>query len=352
MADPEQRISRAPKHDTLLSQLGDDPVQALTKSFSSADPTTRSLVEVGADDAEGVEAPLERRVAEAALSAARKIEEEGADANLTPEEEVGIEAIVLLTGRPPILIQNGSFFPPPQEWQFLEQFRQAIETSFRSVGRVEVTGHPSLDWIGTGFLVAPDVIMTNRHVAVEFSRPGAGGSWSFAMGMTPRIDYVEELGGGNVAEFTFTDVIGIHDVFDLALLRVEQESGNGVTAPEPLTIASEEPAGPNRKVYVVGYPAWDGRRNDPIEMQRIFTNIFNVKRLQPGEIIGMPAGQGIFNHDCSTLGGNSGSCVIDILTNQVVGLHFGGRYLEANRAVALWELANDPLLQSAGVNFG
>jgi V8-like Glu-specific endopeptidase len=56
-------------------------------------------------------------------------------------------------------------------------------------------------------------------------------------------------------------------------------------------------------------------------------------------------------HDCSKLGGNSGSCVIDLETNQVIGLHFGGRYLGRNSAVALWELRDDRLLKKGRVNF-
>jgi hypothetical protein len=35
-----------------------------------------------------------------------------------------------------------------------------------------------------------------------------------------------------------------------------------------------------------------------------------------------------------------------------IGLHFGGRYLEANQAVALWKLIDDPLLKKAEVRFG
>jgi hypothetical protein len=107
-----------------------------------------------------------------------------------------------------------------------------------------------------------------------------------------------------------------------------------------------------RQVYAVGYPAWDGRRNDPEHMQRIFTNVFNVKRLQPGEIIESLDTQSLFTHDCSTLGGNSGSCVVDLESHQVIGLHFGGRYLQANYAVALWNLVEDPLLLKAKVQFG
>ena len=106
----------------------------------------------------------------------------------------------------------------------------------------------------------------------------------------------------------------------------------------------------DHQVYAVGYPAWDGRRNDPQEMMRIFANVFNVKRLLPGEITQyLP--QGVFMHDCSTLGGNSGSCVVDLETHRVLGLHFGGRYLEGNYAVALWQLTGDPLLQRAQVHF-
>jgi hypothetical protein len=97
----------------------------------------------------------------------------------------------------------------------------------------------------------------------------------------------------------------------------------------------------------VGYPAADGRRNDPDEMQRIFAGVYNVKRLQPGEVRSVDGTRLV--HDCSTLGGNSGSCVVDLETAEVVGLHFGGRYLQGNNAVPLWTLADDPLLRSAGV---
>lgn len=38
-------------------------------------------------------------------------------------------------------------------------------------------------------------------------------------------------------------------------------------------------------------------------------------------------------HDCTTLGGNSGSVAFDYTGGQAVGLHFGGSYLKANYAV-------------------
>jgi glutamyl endopeptidase len=45
-------------------------------------------------------------------------------------------------------------------------------------------------------------------------------------------------------------------------------------------------------------------------------------------------------------------CVVDLDSNQVIGLHFAGRYMQYNEAVALWWLVDDPLLSRAGVKFG
>ena len=232
-----------------------------------------------------------------------------------------------------------------------ENIRANIEETFKSVGRIEVTGHPTHDWIGTGFLVADDVVMTNRHVAREFARQGPGGGWTFEQGMTASIDYVEELGATQPQEFDLTEVIGVHDTLDLALLRVTPQSGGGAAVPKPLTLSSDATSlQAGRQVYVVGYPAFDSR-NDPVVMLRIFADVFNVKRLQPGELIDVPAAQPLLLHDCSTLGGNSGSCVVDLETHEVAGLHFGGRFREANQAVALGKLTDDPLLKKAKVNF-
>jgi hypothetical protein len=151
--------------------------------------------------------------------------------------------------------------------------------------------------------------------------------------------------------FTVSGIIGIHEDHDMALLRVEQASGTE-TLPDPLPIAKAAPASlEGRQVYVIGYPAWDGRRNDPEPMKRIFAEIYNVKRLQPGEVSGVALAQAQIFHDCSTLGGNSGSPVIDVETHSVLGLHFGGRFLENNRAVPLWTLLDDDLVRRGNLNF-
>jgi V8-like Glu-specific endopeptidase len=273
--------------------------------------------------------------------------------SLTPEEMLGVEAIIQLEGRPALLIEGGKFEAPPAEWGVLDSYRESIETAIASVGRVEVTGHPRLDWVGTGFLVAPDVIMTNRHVAVEFSEKRSGEGWKFIPGITPRIDFKEEFQSTTEAEFTCVEVIGIQSKVDLALLRIELSATSNGANPAPLTVHYRSPRGyRGRKVYVIGYPAWDGRRNDPAPMQRIFADIYDVKRLQPGTIRSFFVAGKTFTHDSSTLGGNSGSCVVDLESGKVIGLHFAGRYMKGNSAVALWKLRKSALLRKANVNFG
>jgi hypothetical protein len=275
---------------------------------------------------------------------------EGPEAPLSAEEQFGLEAIVLLVGRPALFIQEGRFAAAPADWSVLEEQREAIQKTIRSVGRVEVQGHPNLEWIGTGFLVAKDVLMTNRHVAVEFTSPRGNGRWGITPGMRARVDFREEHGQMRSSEFRIKGLIGIHGKYDMALFRLEP--ANGLPEPLPLS-AGPGPAEelPGRNIYVVGYPAWDGRRNDPEPMQRLFSNIYNVKRLQPGSFMRYLTGHNLFTHDCSTLGGNSGSPVVDLDSHRIIGLHFGGRYQQSNNAVALWELRNDPLIQHAGLQF-
>jgi hypothetical protein len=276
---------------------------------------------------------------------------EGRERDLHADERFGMEAIILLEGRPAILIQEGDFLPPPHGWSRLIDRRERICDVIARSGRIEVNGHVNLDWLGTAFLVAPGTLMTNRHVAQEFCARD-GDAWRFRPGMTTRVDFLRELGSTAALEFEITEAIGIHDRHDLALLRVEAASSDEHALPGPLAVAAKEPPDLfGRDVFVVGYPAWDSRRNEPEPVRRIFSDVYNVKRLLPGKAVAYSTEYSAVQHDCSTLGGNSGSPVVDLETNQVIGLHFGGRYGVGNYAVPLWKLADDPLLSKGELNF-
>src|SRR5262249_9360678 len=106
----------------------------------------------------------------------------------------------------------------------------------------------------------------------------------------------------------------------------------------------------------VGYPAFD-TRNDAGVQNDLFRQVFGVKRLQPGTLGGrrdtesfgklVPA----VRHNCSTLGGNSGSALVDLEKGEVVALHFGGRYSDINYGVPGSELSRDQRVIDAGVTF-
>ncbi|WP_421258228.1 trypsin-like serine peptidase [Aeromonas sp. 600886] len=246
-----------------------------------------------------------------------------------------IEAIVRVTGRPALIVKNGTFSTPESDvWKSrLETSRSLIENAISSVGRIELKNHPGFEWVGTGWVVKENIVVTNRHVANEFSLRDTTGSFKFRRNyenkeMGARIDLREEYMQPDEVEFRVVKVLHIEEPEgpDIALLEVEF---SGVNAPKPIKLANTVNAG--SYVAAIGYPAWDGRRNDPAVMRQVFNDIYDVKRLQPGQIVTVTSNY--FTHDCSTLGGNSGSPVIDLSTGEAVGLHFAGSYLKENSAV-------------------
>lgn len=262
--------------------------------------------------------------------------------------EAGVEAREIIRCHPAILIEDGCYVEDdlPSPWaERLQPHKNEVNANIKSVGRIEAPGEKGF---ATGFVVAEGVVMTNRHVAEEFCRKGPDGAYTFKPeAADARIDFREERYSEEPAEFHLQEIVGIHpdpDV-DMALFRIETVSTSG-KCPPPLRFSPTPPVDAvGRHVYVVGYPTYD-EYSPYEELKSLFMNIFDVKRLQPGTVTNKVQGRPILWHDCSTLMGNSGSCVLDLETNRLLGLHFGGVYHEHNEAVALWELdpKTDPLL--------
>jgi V8-like Glu-specific endopeptidase len=329
-----------PTLDKVEEHLEKDPDDVLARAFPAEDPGFHPLGEAdGGEEAfESLEAPAllpavhrhRKNLVRAARSAIRKVHNKGADANLTEEEAEGLEAIVLTVGRPAILFKGGRFLPTPPPWEGLQDARKEIETSARSVGRIELFGQPGMPYAGTGFVVADGVVMTNRHVARLFSQQSGRGAWTFREGLTAGIDYTDAPEDGKPAAFAVERVLGVHNKYDLALLKLGKGAAKKGKAPTALPVAAKAPAAiKGRQVYVLGYPARDPR-NGEAAMRNIFGDVYNVKRLQPGNLLTFVRAEGVFKHDSSTLGGNSGSCVLDLETHRVLGLHFGGIYQKYN----------------------
>lgn len=277
------------------------------------------------------------------------------DEPLTDAHVHVLEAIVLPKERPIVDVVDGTFATPDEPFAHLglEGPREVIRRVLPSVGRIELPGHPSLPFGGTGFVVGEGLLMTNRHVAELFAQGLGREGLVFLTDRQAGIDFLRERGRPDSSYFEVNRILMIHPYWDMALLAV---SGLG---PEhaPLTLSTADPGDlRDREVVVVGYPAMDNRNNVELQNQ-IFGGVFNVKRLQPGKLGELGKIKSFTNvvpsvtHDCSTLGGNSGSAVIDVQTGAVLALHFAGRYLEANYAVPAHALSVDRRVCDAGVAF-
>jgi endonuclease G len=266
-----------------------------------------------------------------------------------------LEAIILPEGRPVLDITNDAFATALSPWEHLNvaATRQRIEAAIPSVGRLEVPEHPQLPYAGTGFIVGDGLMMTNRHVAQLFTEGLGDRGLAFRAGLEQvQVDFRREIVPSPPTPLRITEVLMIHPFWDMALLRVE-----GLGQRKALRLAAIDPGDlDGRDVAVIGYPAFDFR-NDFELQNRIFRGVFQIKRLQPGKLKGRRETVSFGNqvlamtHDSSTLGGNSGSAVIDVATGHVLGLHFGGAYRITNYGVPAFELKRDPRVRDAGVDF-
>jgi len=290
--------------------------------FGGAEPDTalnRVRAIVGSTN---LPATFEGELAKQALS---KLKDPDAD-QPTPRELAALEMMLRMM-RPAPKFEDGKLedFSEPEfdqafpNWQ---AFMALLEPLKASIGRIETgPGDPT----GTGFLVGDEVLVTNRHVLDVLSRgtrqlePGQG-----------RVQFQAEfhpLASEPAAEIL--GVIAVHDKFDIALLRTRP-------AKRPvLKIASEAPK-LEQTIAAIGHP-FDDPVNNPLFTRTIFGNTWGVKRVAPGEVIA--ASPSIIGHDCSTLGGNSGSPLVSLDSAEVVGLHFGGGFLWRNEAVDCVELS-------------
>jgi hypothetical protein len=272
--------------------------------------------------------------------------------DLTPQEQLGLETVLLFHGRPALMVSQGRLASVPPLWNVLEDQREDIELLSRGVGRIEMFGHPEFDWAGTGFLINETTLLTTRRILEQFAEL-RDGRWQFRPGITAWLNYRSQHQRVATAGYQVRNVIGAHDRYDLALLEVEPPYPSSNT-PAPVSLASFAPPRiEHRPVYLVSYPVRDARRSEPETIARIFRDVFNVKRVQPGFVRGLLPYQDLqlLQHDCAPLGQQAGGCLVDLETHQVLGIQTYSRYLELSTTIPLWMLRDDPLLRRAGVRF-
>lgn len=252
------------------------------------------------------------------------------------------EAMIRLHMRPALLVKNNKVLLPDSSEvrnRFLP-FKKKIEHVLPAIGRIEFV-KAGRKFGGTGWMITEDLIVTNRHVAALVTER-SGKVLRFkknALGDTIEvlIDFKEEYFGPEVArpEFEVEIEKAIYMTTeaksqpDLAFLQIKKNTH--LAAPIPIVTADVKE---RQFVSVIGYPAYDpGGIISEAAAKDVFNDIYEVKRCSPGEVIENVKNAWYFFHDCTTLGGNSGSAVIDNESGAAVGLHFMGELEEENYAV-------------------
>ncbi|MEP1428069.1 MAG: DNA/RNA non-specific endonuclease [Rhizobiaceae bacterium] len=275
---------------------------------------------------------------------------------LSVEHAMLAEAIIMPLKRPAVLVKSDKFTTVHPDWLHLNDdsktARGHILSAIPSVGRINVPSDWSVPYAGTGFVVGENLLMTNRHVAELFANGLGTNDVTLKPGASVHMDFHAEHGSFTRRRVQVEGVRMIHPYWDMALLDVDGLSGADVlhlsqTAPSQLF---------GKEVAIIGYPAFDPR-NDTKVQHDLFKRIYNVKRMQPGYYTRQADVRSYGNrvrascHDASTLGGNSGSVVIDFETGHVVALHFAGIAGRENYAVPTSELVRDPYVVKEGVAF-
>lgn len=258
---------------------------------------------------------------------------------VSDQEALEQESIIMRSERPVLAIKGQSaelVFRDEIDsriWKVrLDRAKAQLDAAIRAVGRINLQGGP-LDWVGTGWLVASNILVTNRHVAHEFTKHDGSGL-TFQMGyedpVAAAVDFLQEIGNDKTLIFKLIRPLHIEEPPgpDVAFFEIDAVSGNDRLATE---IALARQPRLTENAATIGFPAYDSRIPEPDLMERIYGKIYNKKRLAPGAVTGIEDKRIL--HNCTTLGGNSGSVVLDLDSGEALGLHYSGSFLRANYAV-------------------
>lgn len=284
----------------------------------------------------------------------------GTQAQLASRDLAGLEAVVHSDGSRPVLFVEDDFIDvlAPAAGNYaaaLSRVEAEVRTACQAAGRVN-DANSILGYQGTAWAVAEGLVVTNYHVLTAITTSPSRTNGAFTGSLKPGItvDFGAEVGGGRTdRRFPVRSVLAVgpagapehahptlpginFDGLDLAVLELGEVSGQ--VFPTPVEVArGDDPAtrgalaSRGRSVYVVGFPG-NPASTTPDVFGSLFAGVKGVKRLTPGILT---QGRGeveddsrgwIIGHDSSTLGGSSGSLIVDLETDGrlVLGLHFAG----------------------------
>jgi hypothetical protein len=188
-----------------------------------------------------------------------------------------------------------------------------IQTWGRSVARLLfVADSDGQQYLCTGFLVARDLFMTNNHCIQSPSEMSSG---------LAQFDY--DRANATPVTLRFKQILETNVDLDFTLLRLSTTLDR---TPFTFDTTVNEP----RDMVIIQHPA--GRPKQ--------VSVANCK-VMGAQVAGVSTKLTDFGHGCDTMGGSSGSPVLDYRTGQVLGLHhlgFNVTQKPVNRAVRIQEI--------------
>lgn len=353
-----------PEPKQLDELLGNDPTAVLLGIAKS-----RAPIELGPQGPPPADPELKKQF-ELARAAAEELKK-SATVKLKPEQVAALHAFVHLLARPALRVVDGVIPAIPDSWQRLQTAHDSVVDAIRGVGRVDnaTRGH-----VGTAWFVAENLLLTNRHVAGALcgldphddpawltKLPNAVVTTNVSWKQDPKKravwDPAEVPSAASEKLGSIRQIRAVHEHLDMALLDVD-----GVENSSKLVLRMHG-AGPKsttmHDVYLAGYPGVSPPHGvSPQVAALLFPGAAGgLKRISPGQLVQLEADLPIEDdkpresHDASTLGGSSGSPVIDFHNHRVVAIHYSGFYGGANYSVPLWLVKDDPFFTDNGVTF-
>jgi glutamyl endopeptidase len=354
-----------PSPQQLDRVLGNDPVGALLGLAKSRAPIETGFLGDPGDD------PQIRKEFAIAQVAATALKQNRSTV-LSVEQTQALHAFVHLLARPALRVVDGGVPGIPQSWQRLKTAHDSVIRRIRGVGRIDTCdrGH-----VGTGWFVAENVLLTNRHVAGALCGLDPHGDPAWLRKLPAAViatnalwdedpsqravwDPAEAPGAASTAIGTITRIRAVHALLDMALVDV-----TGVANSKDLVLRMHAAAPASlvrHDVYLAGYPGVTPPYGVSPQVAKLLfgdATSSGLKRISPGQLVELvedlpiAANKPRETHDGSTLGGSSGSPVIDFDNHRVVALHYAGQYGLANDAVPLWLVKDDPFFTDHGIAF-
>jgi hypothetical protein len=284
-------------------------------------------------------------IVDRAARALEKLAQSRRGADVNEDEALALESVMQVRGRPAVRVLGEHLEPlrhhPGSEfWQeYIATYEERIIAAASKTGAAVISSFASGNppWVqGSAWLIAPDCVVTNRHVLLPDSDQAESLVEESAdrSKMQLRGDYAitiefaaDDRAPGKKVPRRVTNILYVaqaHDPVDIALLAIEPYEQT------PLKLApAADPAPAN--VFVVGHPAL--MTNVPEAVRAVFGNLDGRKRVSFGKLLRDAGIDGTIAYDASTVGGFSGAPVLGISGGSVAGLHYYGNPLAGNLAI-------------------